>query len=162
MPPINPEGLELTETVVKINRVSKVVKGGKRFHFSALVVSGDGAGIVGHGLGKAHEVPEAIRKASEHAKKNLLSISLVNGTIPHEITGKYGAGKVLLKPAPPGTGVIAGGAVRAICEAAGIRNILTKSLGSSNAVNIVKACMQGLTMLRNLERSMALRSSSVS
>ncbi len=154
---IDPSGLELTETVVKVNRVAKVVKGGKRFHFSALVVVGNGAGIVGFGLGKAHEVPEAIRKAVGQGKKSLLQIPLIGKTIPHDIIGKYGAGAVYLKPAVPGTGVIAGGPVRAVCEAAGIRDILTKSLGSSNAINMVRACVEGLKSLRRVNETVAAR-----
>lgn len=142
---INPEGLDLKEKVVHISRVSKVVKGGKRFSFSALTVVGDGAGIVGFGLGKANEVPEAIRKAIDKSKKNLVKIPLIEGTIPYESIGTFGASKVVLKPASPGTGVIAGGAIRAVVEAAGVSDILTKSIGSNNPHNLVRACVNGLT-----------------
>ena len=157
----NTEAPELIEKVVYLNRVSKTVKGGRVMKFSALVVVGDGKGTVGYGLGKAAEVTEAIMKGIADAKKNMVKVSLAGGTIPHEVTGIYGAGKVLMKPAPEGTGVIAGGAVRAVMEAVGIHNITARCLRSNNPQNVVKAAMAGLTALRSPEQIAAIRGKSV-
>jgi len=148
---------ELVERVVKINRVAKVVKGGKRFSFNAIVVVGDQQGSVGVGLGKANEVPETIRKGVELAKKNMIAVPIEHGTIPHEVLGRMGAAEVLLKPASPGTGVVAGGAVRAVMEAAGVRNVLTKSLRSMNGINVVRATMDALSKLRTRDQIARLR-----
>ncbi|MCL1910695.1 MAG: 30S ribosomal protein S5 [Leptospirales bacterium] len=154
---VNPEGLEITEKIVAIRRVAKVVKGGRRFSFSALAVVGDGAGHVGVGFGKANEVPDAIDKSKEDAKKHMYKVSLRKTTIPHEIIGKFKSAKVILKPAAPGTGIIAGESVRAVLERAGISDILSKAQGSRNPVNLVKATLDGLKQLRSLEEAAKLR-----
>jgi small subunit ribosomal protein S5 len=156
------ETKEFEERVVAINRVTKVVKGGRRFRFSALVVVGNKKGVIGFGTGKAAEVPDAIKKAIEHAKSNLITVPIVGTTIPHTITGKFGAGKVFLKPASEGTGVIAGGAVRSIFELAGVNDILSKSLGTSTPINMVRATFEGLKQLRTAEQVAALRGIDVS
>jgi small subunit ribosomal protein S5 len=156
------EELELLDRVIAIKRTAKVVKGGRRFRFSAVVVVGDGNGSVGVGLGKAHEVPEAIRKGMDEAKKNQMKVAIVNRTVPYEVIGHSGAGKVLLKPASEGTGLIAGGAVRAVLEVAGVHNILTKCLGSHNHHNLVKATIDGLRKMRTPEKIAALRGKDIS
>ena len=161
MPRFEKQESDLQENVVFINRVAKVAKGGRRFSFAAVVVVGDGKGRVGAGLGKAAEVPEAIRKGGEDAKKNMINVALKNGTIPHESLGIYGAGKVIMRPAAEGTGIKAGGPVRAVLALAGVRNVLTKSLGSSNPINMVKATLDGMAKLENVQTVAALRGKTV-
>ena len=161
MPRFEKQESDLQENVVFINRVAKVVKGGRRFSFAAVVVVGDGKGRVGAGLGKAAEVPEAIRKGVEDAKKNMINVALKNGTILHESLGIYGAGKVIMRPAAEGTGIKAGGPVRAVLALAGVRNVLTKSLGSSNPINMVKATLDGMAKLENVQTVAALRGKTV-
>jgi len=158
---IDPTELELTEKVVFINRVAKVVKGGRRFHFTAVVVVGDGQGHVGAAMGKAAEVPEAIRKASTSARKNLIRVPMQGTTLPHEMLVQFRAARVLIKPAPPGTGLIAGGGVRAVLEMAGVKDVVAKSLGSNNPVNVVKSTMLALSRVRNVDEAVAHRRAAV-
>ena len=157
----NREESEFKEKLVAVNRVTKVVKGGRNFRFSALIVIGDGKGRVGCGMGKAAEIPEAIRKGVEDAKKNLITVPIVGTTIPHEVIGKFGTGSVVLKPAPEGSGVIAGGPARAVIETTGIRDIVTKSYGTNNPINVVKATLEGLSRLKTIEEVARLRGKSV-
>ncbi|HOO48776.1 MAG TPA: 30S ribosomal protein S5 [Saccharofermentans sp.] len=157
----DPSTQELKEKVVNIGRVSKTVKGGRNFRFAALVIVGDGNGRVGKGIGKAAEVPDAIRKGVEEAKKNMITVPVINGTIPHEVLGLFGAGKIVMKPAASGTGIIAGGPVRVVCELAGITDIRTKSLGTNNPNNMVNATMEGLMSLKSIEEVAKLRGKSV-
>ena len=159
---MEPNELGYIEKIVHLNRVAKVVKGGRNFKFSALVVVGDGKGQVGYGQGKAGQVPDAIQKATERAKKNMMTVPVVNGTIPYEVLGRYGAGRVMLKPASGGTGIIAGGPVRAVMEAVGVHNILSKALGTNNPLNVLKATIQGLASLRTADEVSSLRGKEVS
>ncbi len=154
---IDTSEMEITEKVVFINRVAKVMKGGRRFHFTAIVVAGDGDGHVGVALGKAREVPEAIRKASTIARKHMISVPMIGSTVPHPVLARFGASRVLIKPAAPGTGLIAGGGVRAVLEGAGVKDVVTKSLGSKNPVNVVKATIMGLSEMRSPEEALARR-----
>jgi len=159
---MEPNELGYIEKIVHLNRVAKVVKGGRNFKFSALVVVGDGKGQVGYGQGKAGQVPDAIQKATERAKINMMTVPVVNGTIPYEVLGRYGAGRVMLKPASGGTGIIAGGPVRAVMEAVGVHNILSKALGTNNPLNVLKATIQGLASLRTADEVSSLRGKEVS
>ncbi len=160
--PMEREDSGMIEKIVYLNRVAKVVKGGRRFSFSALVVVGDGKGKVGYGLGKANEVPEAIRKASDQAKKNLITVPVLDGTLPYEVLGRFGAGRVMLKPASKGTGIIAGGPVRAVMEALGISDILTKAIGTNNPHNVLKATIAGLDSLMSADQASGLRGKALS
>ena len=158
----NPAEIELKEKVVHINRVAKVVKGGRRFSFNAIVVVGNGEGVIGYGLGKANQVPDAITKGIDNARKQLFKVQIINNTITHEVTGKYGTGRVFMKPASPGTGIIAGGPVRAVMELAGIQNVLTKSLGTANPHNVIRACMKALIKQHSPKHVSVIRNKKIS